>query len=151
MSIGSITTEDALREFVRREIRTSDDATKVRTLQKQAATPAATADIADAAVTLAKLGFRLLYGTVNGANGAILTAGSGGWSSSRTSAGVYVVTYAPAFPAAPIVVPGLNTGGGATANSARASSSGTNGFTVETITTAAQVDSSWSFIVLGQR
>lgn len=66
-----------------------------------------------AGLSLSRLVPLILYGSVDGNTGAIVNAGSGGWSSSRSAAGQYTLTFSPAFSSAPIVVALANFGGGA--------------------------------------
>lgn len=61
-------------------------------------------NLQNAGTGLAKLTPLILYGTVNGGTGAISQAGSGGWTSARTSAGNYTLTFSPAFSAVPALV-----------------------------------------------
>lgn len=77
MAVGQIQTEDDLREFVRSELRGSDLATFVRQLQG----------------LFGKA--RISWGLIRGSDGVRL-AGTTDYTSSRTSAGIYTITWATA-------------------------------------------------------
>jgi hypothetical protein len=110
------------------------------------------AKFGDASISLAKLTVLVLWGSVGGGTGAISNAGSGGWSSSRTGAGVYVLTFAPAFSAAPVILATPNFAGGALTALAAAISTSSVTINTNLITTGNPgQDSNFGFVAIGAR
>jgi hypothetical protein len=95
-------------------------------------------------------GRRLVVGAVDGAAGTVLQGA--GFTSSRTGAGAYTLTFAPAFGAAPVVV--VSAGGDAgdlTAKQEDSSTPTASEFKVKTFDTSSgtQTDAGFFFIAAG--
>lgn len=108
--------------------------------------------VAAATLGLDKLTPLVLYGTVNGATGAVLSAGSGGWSSVRNAPGSYTITFSPAFSATPSIsgLAALNSGLPILPWSSSHGASSLVVLTNRTSTDAA-ADCSFGFIAIGPR
>jgi len=109
-------------------------------------------NLTNASVTLAKLAPLVLYGAINGTNGAILIAGSGGWTSSRSGAGTYGVTFSPVFSSIPVVTFTQLVGGAGTAcmlTTVTASNFGCTSYTVAA--SPVLQDTNIFFIAIGAR
>lgn len=107
-------------------------------------------NVSAAGLGIAKLTPLWLYGTVNGSTGAILVAGSAGWTSSRTSAGIYVLTFSPAFSATPNLVVTPNSAS-AVAHTVTAISSSSATINTYLSTNGSASDSNVMFQVIGVR
>jgi hypothetical protein len=109
------------------------------------------ANITDGSIQIGDLLPKIVYGVVNGSTGAILIAGSGGWSSSRAAAGQYTVTFSPVFSALPIIIPAAQIASTATfiMTAAAANQFTTSSFTVSG--SPAAIDANMHFIAIGAR
>lgn len=105
-----------------------------------------------ASLALAKLVPLILYGAVNGSTGAILSAGSSGWSSSHSGTGQYTLSFSPVFSSAPIVVALASFGGGAL-TTLTTSVSGSSAVINTNLITAGNPgqDANFHFIAVGAR
>lgn len=93
-------------------------------------------------------GPRIVAGTVNGATGGVVSGS--GFTSVRTAAGTYIVTFAPVFAAVPSVAFGTDTTGGASVAllNGLPTAAVCNVFTLLTAT-GALADRNFSFIAVG--
>lgn len=107
-------------------------------------------NVTAAGLSLSRLVPLVLYGIVDGALGTAVFTGSGGWSSARTGAGLYTITFSPAFSVAPVL---LLTPIAAAARAAVAANILTGSAPVSTFTTntAANADTTFCFFAIGPR
>jgi hypothetical protein len=113
--------------------------------------PIQTADLADKAITNAKLAAQIAYGYVNGTTGAIGIPGSNDWTSARTGVGLYTVTFTTAFTVQPVALATPAVTGGTYGLKVTASAVGSVSFASFATTTGGALDTDFMFIAIGTR